>query len=342
MVTKNDIKILDCTLRDGGYVNNFEFGNENIKNIVRDLSLSGVDLVELGFLKNGNHNSNQTLFNHIQEAEYFAEKSENPNQDFCMMIRPDWYDIEKLSNCTGRITTLRFAFHYRDLDLTLEQANIARNLGYKIIFNPVNILSYSKQKLEHLLPILNDFNPRCVSIVDTFGSLLPSDLNRLFKIFDDHLNQSITLALHLHENLSISLALAIIFIDLIQNKRNGIIDSSILGIGRIPGNLCTELIMSFMNKKLNKNYNLNHIYNLIDNPISSFKINEPWGYMPAYAITAYNKIHRSYAEYLLKKPNITTNQINSILNCLVTVDEKENFDQSLADYYYEKIVSENK
>lgn len=341
MVNEHKIELLDCTLRDGGYVNNFSFGRENIKKIVNRLSNSGVDLIELGFLKNGRHSPDQTLFNLVEEAEFYTQFSNNANQNYCLMIRPDWYDITNLTPVSGNIKNIRFAFHYRDLELTLKQATIARNYGYGVMLNPINILSYSTEELENLLPVLNNFKPDCVSIVDTFGSILPKDLNEIFQMFSKNLSEDIKLGLHLHENLSISLALAIIFIDLMLGKRSGYIDSSVLGIGRIPGNLCTELIMNFLNLKSDKKYDLSQIYELIDSPISSIKKDESWGYMPAYAITAFNKIHRSYAEYLLKKPNITLNQIVSILDNLSSDEEKENFDQSKADMYYEKVISVN-
>jgi 4-hydroxy 2-oxovalerate aldolase len=341
MVNKHNIELLDCTLRDGGYVNNFCFGKENIKNIVNRLSSSGVELIELGFLKNGNHNQDQTLFNQIEEAEFYTQFSNNKNQNYCLMVRPDWYDINKLTSMSGNINNIRFAFHYKDLDLTLRQANIARDLGYEVMLNPVNILSYTTDELETLLPVLNKFNPKCISIVDTFGSILPKDLKKIFHMFNQNMNNEIKLGLHLHENLSISLALAIIFIDMMQDVRSGYIDSSVLGIGRIPGNLCTELIMNYLNMNLSKNYDLSQVYELIDSPISSIKKDEPWGYMPAYAITAFNQIHRSYAEYLSKKPQITLNQIVKILDNLKTDEEKENFDQEKADMYYNKVISSN-
>lgn len=337
MIDSSNIQLLDCTLRDGGYVNNFFFGKDNIFKIVKNLSASEVEMIELGFLKDGVHSVDQTLFNYVEEAESFVSEMKS-EQRICLMIRPDWYDIKKLTPATGKIKTLRFAFHFKDLELLLEQTAIAKDLGYQIMVNPVNILSYSDENLNYLLPILNKLNPECISIVDTFGSIFPQDLLRIFTTFDSHINKEIKLGLHLHENLSLSLSLAIMFIDLMQGERKGYIDSSVNGIGRIPGNLCTELIMNYLNLKSNKNYDLKYINDLIDNPILSFKEKEPWGYMPAYAITAYNKIHRSYAEYLMKKPEMDLNKFTQILDKLNTTEEKENFSESIADFYYDEIV----
>ena len=81
MVSTNKIYLLDCTLRDGGHVNNFNFGKENIQKIVNGLNCTGVDLIEIGFLKNGVHSPNQTLFNLVEEAESYTQLNKK-NQNF--------------------------------------------------------------------------------------------------------------------------------------------------------------------------------------------------------------------------------------------------------------------
>jgi 4-hydroxy 2-oxovalerate aldolase len=326
----SNFKILDCTLRDGGHVNDFNFGEGNIKKIIKGLINSNIDLIELGFLMNGNHNKNQTLYNTVSEAEINLQDI-TTNKEFCLMIRPDWYDINQLEKCTSKVKSIRFAFYQKDLELTLHQARIARNYGYDVYLNPVNVFSYSDAELENILKSLNNFKPKAVSIVDTFGSMLPEDLIKLFKIFSNNLNKDITLGLHLHENLSISLALAIEFIELIGNSRNAIIDSSILGMGRIPGNLCSELIMNYLNIKGIGKYNLSSIYELISDPISEIKNQIPWGYMPAYAITAYLKIHRSYAEYMLEQTRLSLHEMEHILLKIESDEYKDDYNEKLIE-----------
>jgi 4-hydroxy 2-oxovalerate aldolase len=338
---KSNIKLLDCTLRDGGYVNNFNFGEENINKIVNNLSTTNIDLIELGFLKNGNHSKDQSLFNFVSEAEKFT-KNIDTDQDFCLMIRPDWYDISKLEKCTGKIKFLRFAFQYNDLDLMLHQAEIARSYGYEVFFNPVNVLSYSDQELKQLLFSLNEFKPKGIYIVDTFGSILPSDLPNIFSTFNQQLDKEIAIGLHLHENLSISLALAINFIDMVKDTRLAYIDCSVQGIGRIPGNLCTELIMGYLNSIQKNCYDLKGVYDSIDHPISSIKKDTPWGYIPAYGITAFNKTHRSYAEYLMEKPNLSLQDINKILSKIESKVDREEYDESVIQQLYIDFLTNSK
>ena len=328
-----DIKILDCTLRDGGYVNDFKFGCENISKISNNLAKSKIDIIELGFLKNGEHLNNQTLFTSPKEAEKYITDT---SSEYCLMIRPDWYDISQLTK-SNKIQHIRFAFHKNDISLTLKQANIARELGYKVYFNPVNVMSYSADDLKDILKTLNEFTPEGIYIVDTFGSILPNDLDFLFEIFNSILKTDIALGLHLHENLSISLALASIFIEKLKSSpRKAIIDSSVLGIGRIPGNLCTELIVNYLNLVNNSKYILPPIYNLIDSPISNIKKNNNWGYMPGYALTGFYKVHRSYAEHLLQKENMSTTLLDIILIEIKNSKNSLVFNQKYADYLYEK------
>jgi len=331
---KSKIQVLDCTLRDGGYVNDFNFGEKNIEKIVQGLSKSGSDIIELGFLRDGKHHSDQSLFNNVSSAENFISNTKS-DQEFCLMIRPDWFTISNLEPCSGRIKTLRFAFHYKDIDLALMQAEKAKQLGYSVFLNPVNITSYSEEKLEKLLIQLNDFNPKGICIVDTFGSLIPEDLRSIMILFMSKLNINITIGLHLHENLSISMALASIFLDTIEEDRKVVVDSSILGIGRVPGNLPTELIMNFLNKNHNKKYELTHIYELISNQIEKIRDKVSWGYMPAYAITAFEKTHRDYAEFLLEKKDLKLSDINNILNQIVSITDKNFFNKKLIIELYE-------
>lgn len=333
-----NFKILDCSLRDGGYVNDFAFGRNAIHQIVGHLCGANIDLIELGFLKDGEHRGglyDKTLFNFVHEAEQYTRD----NNNFCLMIRPDWYDISKLEDCVGNVTSLRFAFHYRDLDLALKQAQIAREKGYKVFLNPVNVLSYSDEILNELLPVLNDFKPKGVSIVDTFGSMMPLDLEKVFGAFNSKLDPSIAIGVHLHENLSISLALASNFVEMIKDSRPAYIDSSVLGIGRIPGNLCTELIANYLNLRLNKKYDLQHIYFLIDHAIGDIRRRFRWGYMPAYAITGFEQIHRSYAEYLMGL-KVPLQDISNILNEIKENGDHEAFNESAVEAIYNRFLDE--
>ena len=126
----------------------------------------------------------------------------------------------------------------------------ARNKGYNVFCNPINIMGYSDQMLLDLFQKVNQIQPYAFSIVDTFGSMMKSDLQRIYSLAEHNLDASIVIGLHLHENLALSYSLAQEFIAMKSAERKSVIDASMLGMGRVPGNLCLELFMDYMNKNL--------------------------------------------------------------------------------------------
>jgi len=198
--------------------------------------------------------------------------------------------------------------------LTISHASKARDLGYTVYFNPVNVTSYSEENLVLLLDAINAFKPEGVSIVDTFGSLLPKQFKKIMHLFDQHLDNEITLGLHLHENLSLAMGLASIFLFEMSNERNLIIDSSLLGMGRVPGNLCTELIVGLLNVEFGGAYDQRIIYNLLSSNIQPLREKFVWGYLPAYAKTGFEKIHRDYAEYMMERTSFSIEQIYEVID----------------------------
>lgn len=329
--TINHIGLLDCTLRDGGHVNNACFGSDAIIGITEGLAKSGIEFVELGFLKNGTFSVQQSLYNDV--TEIYPTLPESYPCNFCVMIRPDWYDIRQLSNCDGRIGTIRFAFYNKDFDLLQKYGNIVRNKGYRFICNPVHIMGYTNQELIELVKKINDLHPEQMTIVDTYGSMNLPDLERIYSLIENNLDKDIRIGIHLHENMSLAYGLAQEFIRIKPLSRCAIIDGSLYGIGRIPGNLCIEILANHFNSNDSASYNTDIIYELIGKYIEPIKKNIPWGYSPAYYMTAFLNMHRSYAEYLLKKQELSMPDIHTILKS-IDVSERKLFNEKYVTELY--------
>lgn len=328
-----DIEILDCTLRDGGHVNNAEFGYENILSIEKALAESNVDIIELGFLRNGKFTKDQSNYNNIEEVRENI-KHINRRRKYSLMIRPDWYDINQLSTCSGDIQLIRFAFYFKDLDLTKKYCHIVRELGYDFTFNPVNIMSYNMDDLEIVLKTANELNPYVVNIVDTFGSIQTSDLDRIYDMYEKILNPNIRIGLHLHENMSSSFMLMQHFLNIKNPSRKSIIDGSLLGMGRIPGNLPIEMLLDYINTYYDGDYNLNPILDIISKVIEKEKKKREWGYHPAYYFTGKYLIHRSYAEYYIDKhKELTYADLLGIFEMIKNSEEKLSFSSEKAEKY---------
>lgn len=318
-------KLLDCSLRDGGYVNKFLFGKNAIRDIIRCLSNSRIDIVELGFLQNGCFSEDQSLFETIEEVYEYLSDEFDFKPEYTLMARIDRYSINKLSRCNGIINTIRSAFYFNFLEKALTFGEKVIQKGYNCIFNVVNTTSLTESELYNLVNRINQFMPYGLTIVDTFGSMLETDLERICKILVDELHPDIYLGLHLHDNMTMAFGLAQKFIKYCSSQRNIIVDSSLMGIGRAPGNLCSEVIVDYMNRNYHTNYNIRNIHTLIDNYILPIKNNYIWGYSPAYYISAAYRVHRSYSEYLVEQ-GMPLVEIETLIS-KISDENRNNFNQ---------------
>ena len=326
------IELLDCTLRDGGHVTGSFFGKEVIYDIVKKMMQSRIDIIEVGFLKNCDFNPDYALYNNVSEALSLLPPKMN-GVKYALLVQEDQYDDSKLEPCDGRIEIIRISFHDYDLAEGLQFSKRVVDKGYQVYINPINLLGYSDRQVLDIIQKINEIHPYAFSIVDTFGSMLKSDLLRLLSLIDHNLDPSINLGLHLHENQSLSYSLAQAFIEMKPPVRGITVDGSLYGMGRVPGNLCIELIMEYMNRTHATGYDMEPVYDAIDEYISDIKRKTPWGYSTAYALSAQHQVHRTFAEYLVNKGTLKTKQINQILS-MIAPDKKTRWDKAYIEKLY--------
>ena len=169
-----------------------------------------------------------------------------------------------------------------------------------------------------------------------YDSLLPKiNFNKVpQKEVDNNLDKSIRVALHLHENMALSCCLAQNFVDKHLNRPVAV-DGSLMGMGRIPGNLPIELIADYLNDYTDKAYDIDYLMDAIQDHIAPIKGQAEWGYTPAYFLSARFNLHRNYAEHYLKKGDLTCRDINHLLSRF-DKNKKTAFDAAYADSLYEE------
>lgn len=332
---KYDLKLLDCTLRDGGYVNDWKWGFLSAKDIIQLLVKANIDVVEVGFLRNvEKYDSDISVCNHIEELNRLLPDKRGQTMFSAMAMRSN-YDIKKLSSYSGSgIEMIRITAHDYDIEDGMDFAREVKEKGYKLSINPINIMGYTDERILWMLEQVNSIHPYQFSIVDTFGSMKKKDFDRICSLVDHNLDRNIRVALHLHENTCMSFYLAQIYADMHLNRPIAI-DGSLMGMGRIPGNLPIELIADYLNENMGKTYNIDYIMDAIQDYIEPIKGNSPWGYMPAYFLSARFNLHRNYAEHLLKKGDLTNKDINHILS-RIDDSKKTAFDKIYADGLYDE------
>ena len=330
----NDIQILDCTLRDGGYINDWNFTNHQIDKIIYSLNKANVDIIECGYLNDENGLiSNSTLFKDIDSVDRIFKGKEYKSSKKVVMINFKDFDIDNLPNKSITcIDGIRLAFHKKDLGNIFSHAKKIIEKGYELYFQPMITKNYTDLEFLQMLKEVNDLNPHAFYIVDSFGSMSLNEFSRYINLADNNLNESIYLGYHSHNNMQLAFSNAI-SLSLSKLNRNIILDSSIYGIGRGAGNLNTELIFDFMNKTFHKNYETMPLLEIIDDFLNSLMHRNPWGFSPAQFLSAAFNCHPNYASYLINKNTKHIAEINQMLS-LIPEDKKISFDKNLIEKIY--------
>ena len=330
------IELLDCTLRDGAYVNDGIFGFETIKNIIKGMNNSKIDILECGWLMNSDFSINKTYLNQVSDIENFLE--EEKKVKYSLMLYHDKYDLKKIPKNRGQIDIIREIFHKDRYKEAIYNSEIIKDSGYELFYQAVNTNEYSNKDLMELSGLTNKIKPNCLYIVDTHGSMFKDDLKRVFDILSENLDDEIKIGFHSHNNLQLSFALTIDFIDYAKTKkRDIIIDSTLFGMGRGAGNLNTELISEYLNKFYFKNYDLDMINQVIMNEIIKFRELTDWGYSIPYLLSGSFNIHSRYAKYLTDKYEVKPDILREVFSFL-NKNEGKIFSEKKADEIYKSLA----
>ena len=308
-----NIQILDCTLRDGGYVNNWNFGKKVIKKILSGVTEAGINIVECGFLSEIEYDENKALYNNTSQIKSLLPGEGKSKYVAMIALGEKEIAFEKVQKCDGEsIFGIRLTFHKHEIERAFQYAQNLMDKGYQVFVQPVGTCSYSDMELLELVEKVNKLNPYAFYIVDTLGTITGSELMRLFQMVDNNLKTGIKIGFHSHNNLQLSFANAQELIRLFT-KREIIIDASLFGMGRGAGNLCTELLAQYMNENVGTTYNVTSLLEIVDNHLMSIKEENPWGYTIPYYIAAVNKCHPNYATFLINRQTIAVKDIEKII-----------------------------
>ncbi|RXK13594.1 hypothetical protein CP965_07290 [Halarcobacter mediterraneus] len=325
-MTNLNLEILDCTLRDGGYVNDWRFSSGFIEKVINTLTNARVENIECGyFIKDKKENIYGALFNDLN----FLKKDPNidikgKESNFFAMVDVAKVEIDDIPNYSGQIIdTLRVVFYKHQINIALPLIKSILDKGFKVLAQPMVTIDYSENEYIDLLRRI-DSRVSMISIVDSFGNITKNELIRYIKLLDNTLDNSIGIGLHLHDNLENAILLLNNFIEyayLINCKRKLIIDSSLSGIGRGAGNLKTEILAYHMNELHNyEKYDIYAFLDCINTTILPLKHNHNWGSDPFTKATALLNVHPNYAKFLrVVDPNIS---LSSFVNFIKNMPEE--------------------
>lgn len=330
----SEIKLLDCTLRDGGYLIDWKFGHNSIVNIFERLVSAGIDIIEVGFIdERREYDYDRTIMPNSNAVEKIYKNLDFGNAMLVGMIDYGTCDLSRIVKAEDSILDgIRVIFKKHLRKDALHFCKELKKLGYKVFAQLVSITSYSDEELMDLINLANEVQPYAVSIVDTYGLLHQENLLHYFKLLNDNLMSEIVLGYHSHNNFQMAYANCIEFLN--QNvERNLVLDGTIYGMGKSAGNAPIELLSMYMNQHYNKHYDISQILEAIDSSVMEFYQKKSWGYNMFYYIAASNDCHPNYVSYLMNKRTLSVKSINDIL-CGLEEEKKLMYDEDYIEQCY--------
>ena len=344
-------KLLDCTLRDGGYINNWNFGSENIKLMIDALETSGADIVELGFLKNEPYDLNRTVFNKIEQIESLIKKRESNRKYAAMIEVMNPIPLEDLTPYDGGAIDIIRVIVWKDIhdESGNKQDALKRGFeyckgivdrGYKLFVQPARVDQYSDEEFIDMLNMFKKLSPTAIYVVDSWGTLSGDTIMHYVSLADKTLPSDIAIGYHGHNNLMQAFGAAVDFLKYeFKTNREIIVDASVYGIGRCAGNLNTEVIAQYMNEMLEKDYDISPLIGLYEKIIRHIYDKHKWGYCMPYYMTAKYGCHPNYGYYYGFEKGFPQTDIDGILS-LINGDDKVLYCKETADRY-EQIYRKN-
>ena len=331
----NQVELLDCTLRDGGYVNDWNFGHNNIVNLFERLVSSGVEYIEIGFLdQRMPFDIDRTITPDTNGMNTIYDGLNKGNSTIVGMIDYGTCAIENIAPCKDTIMDgIRVIFKKQKMHAAIAFCKQIKDLGYKVFVQAVSITSYSDEELGELIGLVNELNPYAFSLVDTYGLLHKSQLMHYFDFANEHLNQEIRLGYHAHNNFQLAFANCVELIEQNNITRDILVDGSLYGMGKSAGNAPIELLASYMNDNIGKQYQVNQLMEAIDVTILDIYHQIPWGYAFKFFVSASHDCHPNYVTYLMNKKKLSMSSIHHILSKLEG-EKKLLYDQDYIESLY--------
>ena len=312
-----EFEILDCTIRDGGYINNWEFDTKLVREVYRALSKSGVEYVEIGFRGTEKHFDRKKygLWRFTPEDQIREATDNIVGAKLALMADYGKVEIDDFCDADDSVVDLvRIAVHKDNLKGAISLLEQIKEKGYKVSLNVMGYANYSENERKYLVDLVKKVVLDYVCIADSYGSMFPDQIKSLFEPVLEI--QNIKVGFHPHNNLQMA------FANSLEAIRCGvhIIDSTIYGMGRAAGNLPTEIIISFLEKHGSDRYNSIPVLNVIDRYFVALQSENAWGYQLPYMLSGMFQCHPNYAKSLIDYNEFTIEDIWKALNIIKQED----------------------
>lgn len=329
-----NVSILDCTLRDGGYINDWRFGKESIDFVLRKLDDSNIEFIEIGFIKDTDYDPDRAVYPDVETINSVIPQIPTRSSKYVGMIdmsKP--LSLDKIpKHVEGGIDAIRVIFKQDKINEGYAYIKEIIDRGYQAMVQLVSTDTYTDDELVDVVRKFNELNPFAVYIVDSLGLLMKRDFMRMAYIMDHNLSPDIYLGYHSHNNLQQARQNAEALVEL-GLKRDIIIDASVFGMGRGAGNLNEELFADYLNSYYGKHYRIEPLLEIIDGCLNDIYKNNFWGYSLPFYLSAKNKVHPNYAKFYNEKGTLTEKAFDELLKT-ISPEDSHIYSSELANKYY--------
>lgn len=312
------MEILDCTIRDGGYVNNWNFTIDEVTKLYNSLSIANVDYMEIGFRRTKNEIDSKKFGPWYYCDEDLINKTiiELNDCKISIMAQLDTFEVSDfILKKDSKISMIRVLMAYHgfnkktddEIDMKLlekgiEQMKELKKMGYELSFNIGRIDKISSAQLDIICKKISEVDIKYFYMADTYGELDLFSTKKYIDLFKYYLNEkyktNIQVGFHAHNNLQNATSKTLYA----SMLGVGAIDGTILGYGRGSGNACLELLLIDRVKNYNKKHNFKEIMKYGDKYIKGYKENySNCSYNLLYVLAAHYGFHINYAIELIEK-----------------------------------------
>lgn len=280
-----DVRVLDCTIRDGGLVNDFFFKDEFVRELYLANVAAGIDYMEMGY------KASKDLFDESKFGKWKFCHEEDirkivGDNDTKMKLsvmadvgRTD-YERDIIDKQDSVIDMIRVATYINTVPAAIEMAEYCKNKGYETSINIMAISNANDNDISDALEIIGHSSVDRVVIVDSYGALVPEQIRKIaakYLEMGDKYGKEI--GIHAHNNQQLA------FANTIETLRMGVsvLDASASGLGRGAGNCPSELLLRFLK---NPKYKVIHLLGFIENYVKALREEGAvWGYDVPYMLT---------------------------------------------------------
>ena len=300
------IKVLDCTVRDGGYLNSWNFDSKVVRECYRALSKAGVDYVELGYRGTEKYFSKDDFgLWRFSPEEAVSEATANiKGAKVALMADFGRSDLDDfLPASESAVTLVRVAAQRDGLKEAVRFIDGLKKKGYETSLNAMGYTNMTALEREELARMLKGSAVDYIYLADSYGSIFPYQIEGLVEPIRDV--EGVELGFHPHNSLMMA------FANTLEAVRCGVtvVDSSIYGMGRGAGNLNTEILLAYLEGELGGRFNSIPVLNIIDRYFTDFHRDTAWGYKLPIMLSGMFRCHPNYAKALVDAKEYTIEDI---------------------------------